>query len=262
VGNGGARSEHEFTKDGISDVDIDHLTAWLNQTSGMSALAVAAVALAGLLVGVAPSSLPLYSVVGGYVGGQADGRARGILLSAGFVLGQATIDAAIGILFGFLGLTVIITIARYLALTNFVIAAVLAVFGLALLRKIHIVAPRLRPEARRVDTFAAAYALGIPFGLTTCPACTPMVLPVLGAAAATGSPWLGGLLLFVFGVARGIPLILMGAATQAVKRVPRFMLWVPAIERAGGVLLLAAAAFFLYQSAAFTGLVPLVPFAR
>ncbi|MDE2229456.1 MAG: sulfite exporter TauE/SafE family protein [Alphaproteobacteria bacterium] len=227
----------------------------------MSALVVTAVGLAGLLVGVAPSSLPLYSVVGGYVGGQAAGRARGIFLSAGFVLGQATIDAAIGILFGFIGLTVIITIARYLALTNLLIAVILVALGLALLRKIHIVVPRLRSEVRRVDTFAAAYALGIPFGLTTCPACTPMVLPVLGAAAATGSPWLGGLLLFVFGVARGLPLLLVGAAAQAIKGVPRFTLWVPTIERAGGVLLLTAAVFFLYQSAAFWGLVSPVPFA-
>lgn len=236
----------------------DTITAWLNQASGMSALVLAAVALAGLLVGVAPSSLPLYSVVGGYVGGQAPRRARGLLLSAGFVLGLATIDAVIGILFGFLGLTVVVALARHLALTDLLIAGILTVLGLALLRKVHIVMPILRPEARRVDSFAAAYVLGIPFGLTTCPACTPMVLPVLGAAAATGSPWLGGLLLFVFGLARGLPLLAVGAATQAIKRVPRFTLWVPTIERAGGILLLVAALFFLYQSAAYWGLVPLL----
>ena len=241
-------------------MDSGYVTAWLNQASGMSAFVVAAVALAGLLVGVAPSSLPLYSVVGGYVGGQASARAKGLLLSAGFILGQATIDAGIGILFGFLGLTVIITIARYLALTNLLIAAILVLLGLALLRKIHIVLPVLRPEARRVNTFAAAYALGVPFGLTTCPACTPMVLPVLGAAAATGSPWLGGLLLFVFGIARGLPLLLIGVAAQAAKRVPRFTLWVPMIERAGGVLLLIAALYFLFQSAVYSGLVPPIQF--
>jgi len=243
-------------------MDFDQLTTWLNRTSGMSALVVATVALAGFLVGVAPSSLPLYSVVGGYVGGQAAGRAKGLWLSIGFILGQATIDAAIGVLFGFIGLTVIVTIARYLAVTNLVIAVILVVLGLALLRRIHIVVPVLRPQVRRVDTFAAAYALGVPFGLTTCPACTPMVLPVLGAAAATGSPWLGGLLLFVFGIARGVPLIAVGAAVQAVNRVPRLTLWMPTVERAGGILLLVAAAFFVYQSAAFAGLVPPVPFAR
>jgi cytochrome c-type biogenesis protein len=242
-------------------MNVDAVAAWLNQASGMSALLVGIVALAGLLVGIAPSSLPLYSVIGGYVGGQADRRIKGIVLSAGFVLGLATVDAGIGILFGAIGLTVIIVIARYLAITNFVIATILLVLGLALLRKIHIVVPVARPEARRVDSFGTAYALGIPFGLTTCPACTPMVLPVLGAAAATGSPWLGGLLLFVFGIARGIPLLVVGAAAQAIKGVPHLTPWIPTIERAGGILLLLAALFFLYQSAAFAGLATPVPFA-
>ena len=140
------------------------------------------------------------------------------------------------------------------------IAAILTVLGLALLRKIHIVVPIRRPQARRVETLAAAYGLGVPFGLTTCPACTPMVLPVLGAAAATGSPWSGGLLLFVFGVARGLPLLLVGAAAQAAGRAPRLTSWMPAIERAGGILLLASALFFVYQSAVAAGLVPPIAF--
>jgi cytochrome c-type biogenesis protein len=76
-------------------MDSAGLAAWLDQASGMSAVVVAAVALAGLLVGVAPSSLPLYSVVAGYVGGQAKSRARGFLLSTAFILGQATVDAGI-----------------------------------------------------------------------------------------------------------------------------------------------------------------------
>jgi cytochrome c-type biogenesis protein len=157
---------------------------------------------------------------------------------------------------------VIIILARWLAVTNLVIAAILIVLGLALLRRVHIVLPVLRSQARRVDTMVAAYALGVPFGLTTCPACTPMVLPVLGAAAATGSPWTGGLLLFLFGIARGLPLVLVGTAAQAVSRVPRLTRWVPAIERAGGVVLLLAALFFLFQSTAFAGVAPPIPFPR
>lgn len=237
-------------------MDTSHLTDFLSQTSGMSLVLAAAVAAAGLLVGIAPSSLPLYSVVGGYVAGQATGRAKGLLLVAGFVLGLASVDAGIGVLFGVLGEAVIITLARYMGLTNLLLALLLGVLGLALLRKVRVRAPVLQPRARRVDSFAAAYALGVPFGLTTCPACTPLVLPVLGAAAATGSPWMGGLLLFVFGLARGAPLLAVGAAAQALERAPRLARWVPAIERAGGFLLLAAAAYFLYQSAVYAGLAP------
>lgn len=237
-------------------MQAEHLTALLGQGPVMAALAVASIALAGLLVGFAPSSLPLYSVVAGYVGGHATRRSRGLLLSAGFVLGMATVDAAVGGLFGFLGFAVIRTLASYLAITNLLLAALLAIMGLALLRKIHIMAPVLRPGVRRVDSFGAAYALGVPFGLSACPACTPMMLPILAAAAATGTPWLGGALLFVFGLSRGVPLLVVGVATDTAKRVPRFTMWVPTIERAGGMLLFVAALYFLYQSAVATGLVP------
>ena len=81
-----------------------------------------------------------------------------------------------------------------------------------------------------------------------------MVLPILGAAAVSGAPWAGGVLLLVFGLARGIPLLIVGAATEKIKAVPRFAMWVPKMERASGVLLLLAAIYFLYRSAVYAGL--------
>ncbi len=68
-----------------------------DQIAAMSPLALAMVALAGLAMGVAPSSLPLFSIVIGYVAGQASddelrGRTRGLYLSSGFVLGMATLE--------------------------------------------------------------------------------------------------------------------------------------------------------------------------
>jgi len=235
------------------------LEAWFQHVSVISPVGFALVALAGLSMGVAPSSLPLASVVAGFVGaqsrdGETSARMTGLWLSAGFVLGLATVDAAVGVFFGFLGFATIRVLAGSLAVTNLVIAVLLIVLGLALLRKIHIVIPILRPRSSRVDSFTAAYALGIPFGLSVCPACTPMLLPILGAAAVTATPWVGGVLLLVFGLARGIPLLIVGAATEKIKTVPRFTLWVPKIERASGVLLLLAAIYFLYQSGVYAGL--------
>lgn len=238
---------------------------WLQQVSVASPIGFVLVAAAGLVMGLAPSSLPLALVVAGYVGGQArrpgaSAWRRAALLSTGFIMGVATVDAAIGILFGFLGSAAIRLLARSLAITNLLLAALLVVIGLALLRKIHIVLPVLRPVPRRVDSVAAAFALGVPFGLSVCPACTPMVLPILGAAALSGTPWLGGALLLVFGLARGVPLVFVGAAAGTLKAVPRFTMWVPQIEKAGGALLLIVALYFLYQSAAQAGLVPPVTF--
>jgi len=231
----------------------------------ISLAAFTLVAVAGLLMGLAPSSLPLASVVIGSVAGRgtresAPAARRGVLFAGGFVLGIATVDAAIGGLFGFIGDAVIRALAGSLVITNLVLAGLLAVMGLPLLRVIHVPWLRLQTRPRQVTSFGGAYALGIPFGLSTCPACTPMVLPVLGAAAATGEAWVGAALLFTFGIARGVPLLIAGAATGAALRLHRAVSWVPRIERAGGALLLLVAVYFLYQSAAATGMVPPLEF--
>ena len=88
-----------------------------------------------------------------------------------------------------------------------------------------------------------------------------MVLPVLGAAAATGEAWVGAALLFTFGIARGVPLMIAGAATGTATRLTRPGTWVPRIERACGVLLLLVAIYFVYESAAATGIVPPLEYA-
>ncbi|AGK57126.1 cytochrome c biogenesis protein transmembrane region [Hyphomicrobium denitrificans 1NES1] len=241
---------------------MSYIQAWLEQVSLASPLGFAVMALAGLVMGIAPSSYPLATVVAGCVGGQTRGEqkawlsSRGLVLSAGFVLGIATVDAVIGVLVGFLGFAIIRALAGSLAVTNLALGLLLIVLGLALLRKIRFFTPVLSPRPHRVQSFAAAYALGVPFGLSVCPACTPMVLPVLGAAALSGTPWLGGALLLVFGIARGAPLLLVGAAAERLKDLPRVMMLAPAVERVSGVLLLLAALYFLYQSAVYAGFLP------
>ncbi len=232
----------------------------LDQISIASPLAFALVALVGLVMGIAPSSLPLYSVVVGYAvtvpGDETPSSGnKGFVLASGFVLGMATVDGAIGALFGFLGNAVIGFMTDYLALTNLIIAMLLMVFGLALLRKIRINFPVLKPAFRKAGSFRGAYVLGIPFGLSTCPACSPMILPILGAAAATGTPWLGAALLFIFGIARGVPLLVVGSIVGSAAKMHRFSSLVPAFEKISGILLILVALYFLYESAAYLGYV-------
>lgn len=237
---------------------MPEIAVWLEGIPILSPLAFVLIALAGLVMGVAPSSLPLIGVAFGYAAGNTDQskKNRGFWLALGLVLGMATVDAIVGAMFGLLGFAVIRVLADYLALTNLVIALMLVVLGLVLLRKIRLPIRLLNPTLKKVDSIGGAYGLGAIFGLSTCPACTPVILPVLGAAAATGEPWLGAALLFIFGIARGVPILIAGAAAGAVKRFEQLSSWVPSVERIGGSLLLIAALYFLYQSAVYRGWVP------
>lgn len=234
-------------------IDLDPL---LQEITALTPFAVALVALAGLVVGIAPSSFPLMSVAAGLAAGQGaaeSGKRRiaGLWLSVGFVLGIATVDAALGALFGLAGFAVMRVLASYLAFAYFLLAVILIVAGLALLRLIHIVIPALAPSPKPIRSFVGSYLLGLPFGLSTCPACTPLLFPVAAAAAGTADPLMGAVLMATFGLARGIPIVL--AATMAgslahLRHTRRFTLWA---ERIGAALMFAAALYFLYQAALF-----------
>lgn len=185
-------------------------------------------------------------MIAGFVAGdEARSGRRALALSAAFVLGTATVDAALGALFGFLGGVVIELVARYVVLWNLLAAGILSLFALVLLRVVKVRWPVARMTWRKAHSVPGAYALGVPFGLTACPACTPMVLPMLGAAAATGTWWFGAALMFVFGIARGLPLLLIGAGTGLLDRVRGSGRWVRRLELAAGVLLLIGAVYFL-----------------
>lgn len=218
-------------------------------------LAFGLMALAGLVMGFAPSTMVLAPVVAGIVfGEERRERRRAVTLSLAFVLGIATVDAALGGLFGLLGQPVVEAAARAVPVWDLVIAAVLVVMGLALLRRVHLPLQLMERRLRQTDTLAGAYVLGVPFGLSTCPACTPMVLPALGAAAVSGSVVLGAALLFVFGLARGTPLLLAGVSTGALSRARPLSRVMPMIERGVGWVLLALSVFFLVDAARRLGL--------
>lgn len=222
----------------------------LEALQSVSLLAFGVVFLAGFAMGLAPSSYALYPVIAGYVAGEEEERSgsRGLVLSLAFVLGTATVDAALGALFGLVGGVVIEAVARYVVVWNVVVAALLLAFGLALLRVFRVRWPVLKMTWRKAHTVPGAYALGIPFGLTACPACTPMVLPMLGTAAATGTWWFGALLMFVFGLARGLPLLAVGASAGWLARMKAATTWVPRLQSAAGWLLLLGGAYFLFEA--------------
>lgn len=233
----------------------------LQDVTALTPLAVALVALAGLVVGIAPSSFPLISVAAGLAAGQGaaaqvERRIEGLWLSVGFALGIATIDATLGALFGFAGFAVLRVLVSYLALAYVLLAIILTVTGLALLRVIHIVIPVLAPSARPTRSVVGSFLLGLPFGLSTCPACTPLLLPVVAAAGATADPVLGAVLMATFGLARGIPIIVAGTAAGSLahlRHTRRFTLWA---ERVGAVLMFLAALYFLFQAILYAGWMP------
>lgn len=235
-----------------------NLEAMIGSANTLTPVTVALVALAGVIVGIAPSSFPLLSVAAGLAAGRgaADGgerRLAGLWLSTGFVLGIATVDAVLGAAFGLAGFVVLRVLVSYLPIIYILLAALLAITGLALLRVIHIVLPVLTPQPKQANTFVGSYLLGLPFGLSTCPACTPLLLPVVATASATGDPVLGAVLMGTFGLARGVPVLVIGTLAGSLAHLGRTRPFIRWAERSAAALMLIAAVYFLYQAAYYAG---------
>lgn len=202
----------------------------------------------GVIVAFAPSSLAMTPAVIGYVTGSHTRSTVGALrVSGAFVLGVLLVDAAIGAAAALGGRAAIIALEERLALWFALMVVALAALALVNLR---VWRPRLPSFVPGVNTGTAggargAFLAGVPFGLLACPSCTPLLLPVLFGAVATGNPLYGAGLVAVFGLGRGLPLVAFGTATGAAHAARPLSRWVPRIEKAVGVLLLLGAAYFL-----------------
>ncbi len=215
-------------------------------------------ALAGLIVGVAPGSYPLAAVAVGFAAADSArettaGRVRAFRLSLGYALGIAFVDAVVGALFGLVGFAVLGVLVAVMAYAYLGLAILLGTAALALLRVIHLQFRLMSAAARPAETFRDAFGLGSLFGLTTCPACTPLILPVLIGASTTGNAYMGGGLLLAFGIGRGVPIVLAGTMTGVLARVAELTYVAWWFDRIVGVLLLAAALWFAYQGAIYAG---------
>lgn len=223
--------------------------ASLNETFAEPSAAVVGLALVfGLLVGFAPSTLALAPVVVGYVGGaQARSIPRALGLSGSFVAGMVAVDVALGAVFALAGRGALRVLGAGLPLWYAIVTVllvVLAVINLGLWRP---KLPSLTPRGRLPTHPLGGFALGVPFGLVTCPACTPLLLPIALGAAATANPAYGAVLFGAFAVGRGLPLIALGVSGRAMALVHAGARLMGRLKGALGVLLLAAAGFFFYR---------------
>lgn len=223
------------------------------QVGGVAAFGVAF--LGGLVAGFGPCVLPMLPAVFGYVSGMVIkepdvGRpsrllARALGLSVVFVIGMSLVFATIGALAGFLGQALLFGAWAY-----YVIAAVCVVIALQMLElialpidRLNALLPMRRPERRGI---VGALLFGMLFGLVASPCSTPILAAIATIAATTGSAAKGGALLFVYGLGKGVPLLLLGVASGSLGVMRKVSKLTPLLTRIGGIGLLAAAAYLVW----------------
>lgn len=220
----------------------------LERFSAVSAIAVGLAFVAGVAVFFSPAILAMVSVVLGYTAAAAEqGRAAPLRIAAGFALGLVLIDAAVGAAFGGIGKVAITFLTNHLASWNLLIAILLAAAGLLMLRVWHLHLPGPRGRPREVRGFRGALLLSAPFGLIDCPGCTPLLFPIAVGVAASGDALFGAVVMGAYGLGRGILLMGVGASAGLLKQLGSARKLMPAIETAGGWLMVLAGLYFFKE---------------
>jgi cytochrome c-type biogenesis protein len=103
--------------------------------------------------------------------------------------------------------------------------------------------PIKRPERKGL---VGAFVFGMLFGLVASPCSTPILAAIAAIAATTGSAAKGGALLFVYGLGKGVPLMLLGLASGSLGLMRKISRVTPVLTKIGGVGLLGAAAYLIW----------------
>lgn len=203
---------------------------------GLTALGAAF--LAGIMASaVCPCTLPVGLGAAGLAGvSEARSRWEGMRVAGAFFAGIVLNMTLLGAVAGRLGALVTESFGRYWALGMAAISLAAAIVAFC--------TPRLSIDqltAWRRPGLAGAFGYGFVFSLGTSVA--PLLL-LLTVSAAQGRPEAGFWLAFTFGLGRGLPFLLAGAAGSLLAGFTGFAAWRRPIGVASGVVLLLVSAYY------------------
>ena len=177
--------------------------------SSGSLLAVPAVLLGGLIAGVNPCCLAMYPAAAASCCATCNTKAparNAIHHSVMFVLGTAFATSLLGIAAALLGRVM----GQFGSGFRYMIAAIPLVMGLHLLGWLRLPVHAI-PTRVLQPGLASAFATGFVLSLAISPCGTPVLAAVLSYVAFKGSILFGALLLFIYGIGAGTPVV--GLAT-------------------------------------------------
>jgi cytochrome c-type biogenesis protein len=219
-------------------MDIEGLTAALAQPS-FASLGIAA--FAGFLFSFNPVALASIPVSLAYVTRAREPRSA-LVFGGMFILGLIVAHAILGTIAGLGGAWVQGLVGRYWGL---VLGPLLILLGAMWPGWIKLRLPALPIRAKRANSAWGAFALGVPFAIAVCPACTPALVVLLGVAATAGSALFGFTLLVAFALGRAVPIMLGAGAVGWLENLKPIARYRHAFEIAGGLLLILAGLYML-----------------
>ena len=201
-------------------------------------LALAIMLVGGVLSALSPASVPRMVAIVNYAGREAKSFWHAVGLALAFGLGICAVYTGVGALSSSFGILLSLT-----GLLYYFAAALCLLMGLSMIRlfEINWSLPLLQSVGRG---FIGAFALGVGFAFLIAPDATPFIIAALSVTTFQGEIGLGALLMFVFGVGHGLPVLFAGALAPWYTKTPAVKRWHLAAEMAAGYVLVFLAIFF------------------
>jgi len=212
-----------------------------------SLLAYLLVFLGGVVTSIGPCNVAMIPLIVGYVGGSTNlSRGRSFTLSLTFATGLALTFMALGVIASLVGGL----IGGTSRIWYYAVAAVCILIALHMWGAIRL--PEIAGLARLRERIAlrgipGALALGLVSGLVASQCATPVLAAILTyVMARQGALVYGAALLFVYALGRGVPVVLAGTFTGALKQFRALGRWSGVIEKVSAVIILSVGLYFLW----------------
>lgn len=201
-------------------------------------------ALLGLGLSFTPCVLPMVPILSSIIVGEGErsSRSRGLLLSATYALGMAIVYTALGVAAGLVGEGLAATLQNPWVLGAFALLMALlslSMFGFYELQVPGFIQEKLSGVSNRQASgkLLGVFVMGAISALIVGPCVAAPLAGALLYISQTRDVVIGGSALFAMAVGMSVPLLLVGVSAGAL--LPRAGMWMEAVKRFFGVLMLA-----------------------
>ncbi|KWE47657.1 protein-disulfide reductase [Burkholderia ubonensis] len=224
----------------------------LQPVNGLGAAEMLGFLVAGLLMAGTVCMYPLIPIVSAVIDGTRERLPiwRGFLLSFAYVQGLAITYAVAGTIVALIGIPLVAVTQKPWVLAAF--GALMVVFALGMLGVFRLQLPvgwqtRFAGWSKRLPggRMGPVFVMGVLSALIIGPCSTPALAGALLYIANRHDIAGGALALYLMGIGIGIPLLLVG--TFGTHLLPKSGHWMVGVQHALGVMLLAAALWFVYS---------------
>ncbi len=201
----------------------------------------------GVVTSIGPCNVAMIPLIIGYIGGKrAMPRKQAFSISFMFALGLAITFMLLGVIAALVGGL----IGGSTRLWYYLVAGVCLVIGLQMLGVLQVQTPEwfggLRDKIRTKGLWGALL-LGLVSGLVSSQCATPVLAAILTYVMANKSGVAyGAVLLFVYALGRGVPIVLAGTFAGVLKSFHALGRWSNWIEKVSGGIVLLVGLYFLW----------------